>query len=770
MADPAPWASDPVATAPQTASQAAPQPATASPDAPWLSDAPAATESAPAAFTGSQELPGFTDEQKQQILDYIPKATDAADLERFSSELTQGHSHLGNAEDVLKAYQKGHRTFSWEAPTAGEQINVSPTAGEQARDAIGEGLLNGIDAVIPGLGTYLKQNTDAGKAFTEHFANSLAADYGPEAGGLIDSIINGGSVANNTAHERAILEGDSEGHGVASTLGELGGVGASGAMGNEAGLANLPRLGRAAVAAGEGAAYGSGAAGPDHRIAGAATGAALGAGTDAAIPLIAKLGAGKAVEGAASPAVEASQAANDLGVDLPRFVVGGPADAKRASALEQTAFGSKPISAATQKMLDQAEGARSSIAGDLGTASDAASLGDQVSEAAAAQVKQNRQRIGMLYDQARTAAAGTPITAIKTGSVLQRLIAQEKEVPGGTAILPILERYEQGIEANGGILTIDGARGLRTDLRDRLTTEAGATPDNADRLTNLVMGAVNGDIQNSLEEAGKDNAFALYKQADAQWAQQRSLEDDVLKPFLGRNFDNWGEDVAKKINSDARGNGTRLARFLSALPEDQANNVRASLIMHMGNAKEGAQNAAGDAFSLDTFLTNWNQLKGSRNLIFPKGTVQALDKLASVAQVAKGFSRTRNFSNTGGVVSAALHSVPTTLGLVESVVTHDPKGAAIGLIFSALSAAKQYGAAKLLASPTFAKKLAATPLNPKAATSFWSRPWVNTLATENPAIASEIRAFQAAFLSHANDNAAGVSAVSAEPNGEDQQQ
>jgi hypothetical protein len=268
------------------------------------------------------------------------------------------------------------------------------------------------------------------------------------------------------------------------------------------------------------------------------------------------------------------------------------------------------------------------------------------------------------------------------------------------------------------------------------------------------MAAVNADMRNSLPS----DAFNIYKQADTAWAQQRSLEDEVLKPFLGNDFDNWGDQVAAKINSDAKGNGTRLARFLSSLPEADANNVRASIISGLGKSKDGAQNAAGDAFSLNTFLTNWNQLNGSRRLIFAPDTVQALDKLADVANVGKLSETARNHPNTGGVFSRLLMGAGEVGGGAAILMGHVKEGV-FGLLASGLMAAKQYGAAKLLANPDFAKRLAATPMNPKGAAAFWSRPWSQAMIAKNPAIAGEIQLFQQAV----NDNLR-TTPIAASPN------
>lgn len=745
-----PWENDPVADKQE----------------PWASDqADTAVDQSQAApvEVPKSDLPGFSEEQKKQILDYIPKATDAADLERFSSELTQGRSKIGNAQAVLDAYAKGHRQFGW-TPPAPRKAEEAAAAQPSIRDKIGDALVGALDAEFPGIGAMLRtaREDGSGKAFTEHAANALAFDYGPEVGGLIDTVLHPSSnLDNNVAHERATMEGDSQGHDVASILGELTGAGLTGAVGGEAGLANLGRGGKVAATLGEGALYGSGAAGPGHRAEGAVTGAALAGATDTAIPLARKFIAARQA-GDMTAAAEAAKAANELGIDLPRFVVGGEGDAQRASALEQTIGGRKPISDATAKMLNQAEAARTSIASDVGAAAEPAAIGDEALNAAIATNKSERKRIGGMYDRAKTIAAGATVQPVATRKVINDLIANEREVPGGTKVLPILERYEKAFQ-EGSPMSIEGARGLRTELRTSLRDEAGATPDNADRITNLIMGGVNADMKNGLQGQGNDLAWQLYKAADTQWAKQRTLEDDVLKPFLGKEFDNWGEDVAKKINSDAKGNGTRLARFLGALPEEQANNVRASLIMHLGSATDGAQNAAGDAFTLDRFLTNWSQIKGSRNLIFPKEIIQSLDKLAKVADAVKTAGRTKNRSNTAAAMGYILPGLLTTGGAAETFVTHDPRGIAVGLLTSALNTVRQYGAAKLLASPAFAKKLAATPLNPAGAKAFWSRPWVKAMQLKNPAIAGEIQAFQSAFLRHANDNSGIVSSAAASP-------
>lgn len=769
MAEPAsPWDSDPIVAG---------QPPSDPGAAPWTND-PAVPQPVSAAAPAAPPE-GFTEPQKQAILGYIPKAKDAADLQAYAVQLSGNKHGIGNAQDVLDSYRKGVRNFAWEPPVA-VQAPPAQQGGtlDDLRNAVGDGIFTGLDAMMPGLGTFLRAHRDAGRAYTANAADAAAGDYGPEIAGFLDTATDpsaygdfGASLDRNVAHEHALLTGESDGHPIASAAGQLTGAALTAPLAGEAldaaGIAaSGSRLASAGRAATGGAIYGSGAAGPDDRLAGAATGAALGAGTDLALPYVPTVAkrilqvVRPAGEAASPESLAAAQAASDLGITLPKFAL-SDADRAKAAALEQKPFGA-PVRQAASEMVDTSKAARDQIATDIGTpAATAQQLGDQTLDAAVAANKGRRASLGGMYDQARDATAGVTIPPTHTVAAIDNILADEGQRLAGSKAAPILAGVKQRIEEAGQI-TVQQARDLRTDLRDQLTNEAGATPTNADRLTNMVMSGVNADMDSGLTAAGRGDALNLYKQADAGWAQQRDLEDNVLKPFLGKDFDNWGEDVAKKINSDVKGNGTRVARFLSTLPDDQANNVRATIISHLGSASDGTQNAAGDAFSLNTFLTNWNQIKGARNLIFPKDTRDALTKLADVAQVAKASEGLRNKSNTGRVMSSLALGSLAELGGGASLATGDLKPLAFGMLSSSLMAARQYGAAKLLANPNFAKKLAATPMNPKAAAAFWSRPWVKQMQIENPAIAGEISVFQNAFLNHANDNLARTP-VSAEP-------
>jgi hypothetical protein len=158
------------------------------------------------------------------ILAYIPHAKDPADLKQFSLQISGGRAQIGNAKDILEKRDQGAEQFSWLPPVVNKDMAaVKPDTLETIRNAIGDALLS---AITPGASDQTREAVKrSGTAFTEHAANAFAADYGPEVGGLIDTILHGGNVATNAERERAVMEGDSADHPVASIAGELTGAG-----------------------------------------------------------------------------------------------------------------------------------------------------------------------------------------------------------------------------------------------------------------------------------------------------------------------------------------------------------------------------------------------------------------------------------------------------------------------------------------------------------------------------------------------------------------
>ena len=524
------------------------------------------------------------------------------------------------------------------------------------------------------------------------------------------------------------------------------------------------RLRGAGRQAAESAAYGgalgaSEAESPDAIIPNMLTGAGIGGLTGGALGLapFAAKPLGQAAEAVGSKFgaagrrgvdqidIDASRAAQDLGINVPESVVGGPEARGRAAGLIQK--GETKLTEATQTMLDESEAALGRIAGDVGKPLEDVALGETAKRGGRVASRYGKWRIGNIYKKAGEGAQGVPIPAKETLTTLDQIARTEAEAIGGSKIGDkFTEMAKEVIEKQGGMLSVEGARKTRTNLRDGLMNELGLTKSNATRLTNVVMGSLTNDMEAGLRAAGKEDVFKLFKKADNEWRQMMELEDKVLEPIIGKEGKNFGDDIAKAISTHAqgKGGGMRLAKFLNSIPEERANDIRASLIKRLGLASEGNQGAAGDTFSMDNLLTNWNKMKG-RNLVFPKETVDSLDKLAKVAEAAKRANKPVKGSQTAGLVAQlAGGAVPAVagFGLGNQAFDSGWGGVAGSILLPLLSKGRSMRAAKLLASPKFAQKLARTPPNRAAAREFWSRAWVNQIAKTNPEIGNEILGFR----------------------------
>jgi hypothetical protein len=198
-------------------------------------------------------------------------------------------------------------------------------------------------------------------------------------------------------------------------------------------------------------------------------------------------------------------------------------------------------------------------------------------------------------------------------------------------------------------------------------------------------------------------------------------------PIIGRRGEKSGTQVAQALQNAARSNGGRIGQFIRALPENESETVRASIINALGRSPAGRQGAEGEAFSLNDFLTHWNQLAPSaRNAIFSSEQRAGIERLARIAENTKAASAYANSSRTGGVV-ATLATGATYAGGLPTVIA---------------TLAGQHIAGRLLASPKVAQVIAAigSARSPQQAQAAIRR--LGPIAARNPALANDLSEFQ----------------------------
>lgn len=452
---------------------------------------------------------------------------------------------------------------------------------------------------------------------------------------------------------------------------------------------------------------------------GAAGGAAFGAAGEVIAPRI----AAKAAAARALPltdAQEVGQAAERQKIGLLPADVGGPAIRRATSVLTQTIAGGSPIIARAKRVLEQGKAVRDRVAAMVGTAANPEAAGETALEGALAGSRANKSRIGRIYDIAATQAGNARVELPKAKAVLDEQIARLKEVPGGGTGLKEAQDLRASLD---GDFTVQGVRDMRTEMF--VSPDFRGTP--VERRLKQVVDAAALDIEDGLKAAGKPDAAKTFRAADDQWREHLTTMKRVIEPIIGKSEDRAksGEEIVQALERAMKGNGRRFEKFIGALPDDEAKIVRASLIERMGRASAARQGAEGGDFSLNEFLTHWNNMgERAKAVTFgPEGRA-ALNDLAKVAEGTKEAQGYSNFSNTfGGVgnfltAATGLASVPAFIKIVGA----------------------QYGLGRMLASPRFARWLAKVPKTSAGQMGYTKQ--LAKIAKAEPAIASDILSLQ----------------------------
>lgn len=165
------------------------------------------------------------------------------------------------------------------------------------------------------------------------------------------------------------------------------------------------------------------------------------------------------------------------------------------------------------------------------------------------------------------------------------------------------------------------------------------------------------------------------------------------------------KDLPESIYKTAMGStgdgGTRIRTVMKSLPAPEKRQVIATTLQDLGRAGAGSQNAAGDRFSSDVFLTNYNKLSTeARQALFNSsaypGLGAKLDALANMASIRKDSGKVfANPSGSGRFVVAAAQLAD----LLQAVKSGSPGSIATSLAAISIPA----GFAKVASSPLAVK-------------------------------------------------------------------
>jgi hypothetical protein len=163
-----------------------------------------------------------------------------------------------------------------------------------------------------------------------------------------------------------------------------------------------------------------------------------------------------------------------------------------------------------------------------------------------------------------------------------------------------------------------------------------------------LYGGLSDDLRGAAQAAGPDAVQAFSRANNYYRAGMARM--DTLSDVLDKN--GGPEQVFNGAISGTKDGATRLRSVMQSLQPEQQQVVSSTVFKRMGQATAGNQNAEGNVFSPETYLTNYSRMSPeAKSTLFDRipGLREQADNMAEVAQNLREGSRVfKNASGTAG--------------------------------------------------------------------------------------------------------------------------
>lgn len=327
-------------------------------------------------------------------------------------------------------------------------------------------------------------------------------------------------------------------------------------------------------------------------------------------------------------------------------------------------------------------------------------------------VEQFRGKAGKLYEAVdQNIPPQSQVSVSNTQAALADLtkVIKGAEATSTRLINPRIADIAKDIatDAPNGSVPYEALKSIRTRVGAELDGAALNSDVPAAQWKKL-YGALSKDMEAAANNAGPAAQKAFARANTYYKAGSARLE--VLEGVLKRN--GGPEAVFRAATSGTKEGATTLRTVMQSLPKDGQQAVTATVLRRLGKATAGVQNEAGDVFSSETFLTNWNSLSPeAKAVLFDRHGSQFRQNMDQVAKYAANLRAGSGvFKNPSGTGQAVAQTSAAT-GFLLSLVTGN-FGAATA-IASGVGGANLAG--RLMTNPRFVEWLAKATRAPQSA-------------------------------------------------------
>lgn len=403
-----------------------------------------------------------------------------------------------------------------------------------------------------------------------------------------------------------------------------------------------------------------------------------------------------------------------LRIDPPAGAVSGRADiATLEKTLEASPFSADIMQDQAETILTQTKEAASRVVAEIGVPQTDQGAGSVIKQAAIDSAERFGFTQARAYDEAfDLIGKETPVDVNSVMELRDRLETELSRAPRSLKkiLKPAITRLLliEKDAAEGGI-SFEALRQVRTMIGKELDApvlSGSASAQNA--VLRRIYGALTEDMSAAAAQAGPDAAHKL-KVADRFTRAWMNTAASTMNKIAKFDAD---EKAFKYAMSSTRDGGSGLSRLRRNFTPEEWDTIASTVLNRMGLATPGAQNAAGDAFSVNTFLTNWSKLAPEAKQALFGGKRYAeiahdLDRLVDVMGSLKGVEKFANSSNTGRVVVTYMALQALGGALVGAAAGEGVGGGGTGGGIAGVAGAvlAPRVAAKLITNPKFVRWL-----------------------------------------------------------------
>ena len=253
----------------------------------------------------------------------------------------------------------------------------------------------------------------------------------------------------------------------------------------------------------------------------------------------------------------------------------------------------------------------------------------------------SKARVEKLFDDLdKFIPEGTAAQTDNLRTVIQDPQIQDVAAVGAGDTAKVLKRLNQIVDESGNI-SYPRLKIFRSTLGAKIQSP---TISGDEKLAiNKIYAALSKDMKAAVTAQGGARGLQAFNKANNAFARQSDLFENTIDPLIKADVP---EKVFNMALSGTKQGGTNVRRIMKRLKPEQQDFIRATVTKRMGLATPGQQDAFGEVFSPDKFLTEWNRLSPeARANIFTKGQITSVNKLNKAISSIKEAGKARQTSN-----------------------------------------------------------------------------------------------------------------------------